>query len=191
MAVAIKDPSQIFLNILGFSVEGFSKGSFVTVEQAEQNFSQRVSLKGKVKLFNNKNVPYKLEFTVDDSCSANTWLHALCKLQQKYGVAFPIPVFYKDNLGSSSFFCKAAYILEPKKVTSTTHETIAWTLICNGATNTIGGNVQDDALAKILAGLSTVIGVSGALGMDLSGIGSMAQAIATKAATGITGLFGG
>ena len=191
MAVAIKDPSQIYLNVLGFSVEGFSKGSFVTVEQVEQNFNQRVSLKGKVKLFNNKNVPYKLEFTVDDSCSANTWLHALCKLQQKYGVAFPIPVFYKDNLGSSSFFCKAAYIVEPRKVNSTTHETIQWVMICNNSSNSIGGNVADDGLARILSGLSTIIGLQGALGVDLSVVASMAQAITQKAATGLTGLFGG
>lgn len=191
MAIGIKDPSQVFINIMGFNVEGFSKGTFVAIETPEQNFSQRVSLRGRVKVFNNKYIPHRFEFTLDSVSSSNTWIHALYKLQKQYGIAFPVPVFYKDSLGQSSFFCKAAYLQEPRTGFSTEKDTVVWTMVCNEGQNIIGGNIQDDQLANILAGLSLVISLSGVAGVDLGGIVDMAQAIASKAASGIGSLFGG
>lgn len=191
MAIGIKDPSQVFLNIMGFRVQGFSKGTFVTIETSEQNMTQRVSLRGKVKVFNNVYIPHKFDFTLDSVSSANTWIHALYKLQKQYGIAFPVPVFYKDAMGQSSFFCKAAYIHEPRSANGTENESVVWSLICNEGQNVIGGNIQDDALAQIMGGLSLVISLTGAAGVDVGGIVNMAQGVLSKASSGIRGLFGG
>ena len=165
--VSLIDPSELKLNIIGVNVEGFAKGTFVTVSRNDPTFSQKRSLKGKTQVRKNSNSFYTFKFTLDSGVSSNAWIYALYQMQESYGIAFPMPVLFRDKMGTSTFFCKSAYLQEPEATFGTDSTTREWTLICNDVSHIIGSNQYDDRLANILSTISSAIGVAGAFGIDV------------------------
>lgn len=168
--VSIIDPSELSLNIMGISVSGFSVGTFVTITRSEPLYFHKRSLKGKVQVRRNVSGYYTLKFTLDNTSSSNTWIHVICKLQQQYGVVFPLPVIFTDNMGDSKFFCKTAVIEEPETSHGTTLGQTEWELVCHDVQNVIGGNQQDSMLSEILSSISMAISLAGVIGLDLQGL---------------------
>lgn len=183
--ISFVDPSEFRLNIMGVNVEGFSEGTFININREAPTFTQKRSLKGSTQVRKNKNSYYNFTFTLNNGVSANTWLHTIYKMQESYGIAFPIPVLFKDKLGTSTFFCKAAYLQEPSSSYGTDNDTREWTLICNSVSNVIGSNQADDKLSKILSTISASIGIMGALGIDVGGFVDSALTSATNLISGI------
>ena len=165
--VSLIDPSELKLNIIGVNVEGFAKGTFVTVSRNDPTFSQKRSLKGKTQVRKNSNSFYTFKFTLDSGVSSNAWIYALYQMQESYGIAFPMPVLFRDKMGTSTFFCKSAYLQEPEATFGTDSTTREWTLICNDVSHITGSNLYDDRLGNILSTISSAIGVAGAFGIDV------------------------
>ncbi len=165
--VSLIDPSELELNIMGVSVKGFTKGTFVTVSRNDPTFSQKRSLKGKTQVRKNSNSFYTFNFILDSGVSSNSWIHALYQMQESYGIAFPVPVLFKDAMGTSTFFCKAAYLQEPQATFGSDSTTREWSLICNDVSHIIGSNQQDDKIAEVISKIRTAIGIAGAFGIDV------------------------
>lgn len=165
--VSLIDPSELELNIMGVSVKGFTKGTFVTVSRNDSTFSQKRSLKGKTQVRKNSNSFYTFNFILDSGVSSNSWIHALYQMQESYGIAFPVPVLFKDAMGTSTFFCKAAYLQEPQATFGSDSTTREWSLVCNNTTHIIGSNQQDDNIADIISKIRTAISIAGAFGIDV------------------------
>lgn len=165
--ISLIDPSELKLNIMGVNVEGFSKGTFVTVTRNDPTFSQKRSLKGKTQVRKFSKSFYTFRFVLDSGVSSNAWIHTLYQLQQAYGIAFPLPVLFKDSMGTSTFFCKAAYFQEPEATFGTDSTTREWMLICNEVSHVIGSNQQDDNIANVLGTITSAISVAGAFGIDI------------------------
>lgn len=189
--ISLIDPSEYKLNILGIDVKGFSKGTFITVSRQDPHFSQRKSLKGRTIVFNNRHSSYTFNFVLDGSTSSNLWLHTIAKLLYTYGIVFPIPVLFSDKLGTSTFFCKAAYIQEPNLSLGTDVQQTSWDLVCNDVSLVIGTNEQDNTLASILSTLSTVIGITSAVGVSVSSLTDTAANLLTAASNSVRNLLSG
>ena len=179
------DPSELKLNIIGVNVEGFTKGTFVTVTRNDPTFSQKRSLKGKTQVRKNSNSSYTFRFTLDSGVSSNAWLYTLYQMQESYGIAFPVPVLFRDKMGTSTFFCKAAYFQEPEASFGTDNTTREWSLICNEVSHVIGSNQQDDRIANILSTITSAIGVAGAFGIDVGQFVGNAIGSATSLINGV------
>ena len=182
--VSLIDPSEFKLNIIGVNVEGFTKGTFITVTRNDPTFSQKRSLKGKTQVRKNSKSFYTFKFTLDSGVSSNAWIHTLYKMQESYGIAFPIPVLFRDKTGTSTFFCKAAYFQEPEVSFGTDNTTREWSLICNEVSHVIGSNQQDDKIASILGTITSAINVAGAFGIDIGQFTSNAINSVTSLITG-------
>lgn len=189
MSISILDPSKLSLNILGCQVEGFSNGSFVSMEKQDPTFHTRTSLKGSKLVGRNKFSDYQFVFKLDNTAGANTWLHAIYKIQESYGIIFPVPVIYKDLNGVNSFFCPSVIIQEPKVEQGGEVFPTEWTLICPRATHTIGGSNSDAKIANILSTISTLVQVSSLLDINLSDINSIASQIQNRASSAWRNLF--
>ena len=189
MSISVLDPTKLSLNILGCRVEGFSKGSFVTIGKEAPTFSTRTSVKGTKLVVGNKTADYSLSFRLDNTANANTWLHSVYKLQEMYGVVFPVPVIYKDNNGSTSFFCATGVMEEPRVDQGDGVNPTEWRIICPRAVNTIGGSGKDEAIAKILQTIATVLSVYNFAGVNVGGILEQAQGIRDKVSSVVGGFF--
>lgn len=165
--ISLIDPSELKLNIMGVNVEGFTKGTFVTVTRNDPMFSQKRSLKGKTQVRKFSKSYYTFRFILDSGVSSNAWIHTLFQLQQSYGVSFPVPILFKDKMGTSTFFCKTGYFQEPEATFGTDATTREWTLICNDVSHIIGSNQQDDNLANVLSTITSAISTAGAFGIDI------------------------
>ena len=182
--ISLIDPSQLKLNIMGVNVEGFTKGTFVTVNKNDPTFTQKRSLKGKTQVRKNSKSFYTFNFVLDSGVSSNAWIHVLYQMQESYGIAFPIPVLFRDAMGTSTFFCKAAYLQEPQATFGNESTTREWTLVCNEVTHVIGSNQQDDKVADIISKIRTALGVAGAFGIDVNSFVDSALGGATSLITG-------
>lgn len=166
--VSLIDPSELKLNIMGVNVTGFTKGTFVTVSRNDPVFTQKRSLKGKTQVRKNSTSYYTFKFILDSGVSSNSWIHLIHQMQSTYGIAFPVPILFKDKMGTSTFFCKAGYFQEPDATFGSENTTREWTLVCNSVSHVIGSNQQDDDLATILSTISKAISVAGALGINVN-----------------------
>lgn len=182
--VSLIDPSELKLNIMGVNVVGFTKGTFVTVTRNDPMFSQKRSLKGKTQVRKFSKSFYTFRFILDSGVSSNTWINTLYQMQQSYGIAFPLPILFRDKMGTSTFFCKAGYFQEPEATFGTDSTTREWTLICNDVSHVIGSNQQDDNLANILSTITSAISVAGAFGIDIGQFVDNAIGSATNLITG-------
>ena len=182
--ISLIDPSEFKLNIMGVNVTGFTKGTFVTVSRNDPTFTQKRSLKGKTQVRKNSNSFYTFNFVLDSGVSSNAWIHVLYQMQESYGIAFPIPVLFRDVMGTSTFFCKAAYFQEPQATFGNESTTREWNLVCNEVTHVIGSNQQDDKVADVISKIRTAIGIAGAFGIDVDGFVDNALGGVTSLITG-------
>lgn len=189
MSVSILDPRKLSLNILGCKVEGFSRGSFVSINKDTPTFSTKKSLKGSKMVTRSRHSDYTLTFRLDNTASANTWLHSIHKLQEVYGIVFPVPVVYRDLNGETSFYCITGILEEPRIDQGDTVSPTEWKVICPKVMNTIGGSGDDELVAKVLQTLTTFLSLADFAGLDLSGIQSQAQGLFQKASSKIGGFF--
>lgn len=189
MSVAILDPSKLSLTILGCKVEGFHEGSFVTIENETQTFNSKTSLKGSKLIGRQKNGDYHFTFRLDNTAGANTWLHAIHKIQKQYGIVFPVPVIYKDGNGDNSFFCASAVIQEPRVEQGNEVYPTEWQLICPKVLYTIGGNTRDQKIADTLRTVASFISLAEFAGIDVTGLQDQASMIYGRAKDAWRNLF--
>lgn len=189
MGVSVLDPTKLSLTILGCKVEGFSEGSFVSMEKQEPTFTTRTSLKGSKLVRRQKYSDYRFTFRLQNTAGANTWLHAIYKLQEAYGIVFPVPVIYKDLNGSNSFFCASVIIEEPRVEQGGEVYPTEWVLICPKAVSTYGGSENDEKIARMLSQISTFVQAASFIDIDFSSISSMAASIQERATSAWRNLF--
>jgi len=189
MSISILDPTKLTLNILGCKVEGFSRGSFVTINKESPTFQMKTSIKGTKLANRNKCSDYVLTFRMENTAASNTWLHAICKLQEMYGAVFPVPVIYKDENGETNFYCMSGLIEEPRVDQGNEVTPTEWRVICPKTMNTIGGSSKDATISKILQTVATFLSIADFAGLDTSGLRRQAENIIDKAASTIGGMF--
>lgn len=189
MSVSILDPAKLSLNILGCKVEGFSKGSFVSIQKESPTFSTKASIKGSKMVTRHRFSDYTLTFRLDNTAVANTWLHSVHKLQEMYGIVFPVPIIYRDKNGETSFFCVTGIIEEPRVDQGSEVNPTEWKVTCPKVMNTIGGSGKEAMVAKVLQTLTTVLSMADFAGMDLSGLQGQARGLMDKASSTIGGMF--
>lgn len=177
---------------MGFQVEGFTKGTFIRVVKSggDQVFSMRKSLKGRRTVLKNSDVDYDLTFSLDNTAGANTWLHAIHQLQKLYGVVFPVPVLYKDNNGSTTFFCATAILDEPEEFSQGNEvESNEWTLMCPKALFTIGGSTKNPLVADILSKMATMLSAIELANIDITNLQWQANELLDKARSSVGGFL--
>jgi hypothetical protein len=189
MGVKVLDPTKLTLNILGCTVEGFSKGSFVTIEKEAPTFTVTSSVKGSKMASRHRHQTYRLTFRIDSTAGANTWLHAIYKLQELYGVVFPVPVMYRDFNGETSFFCITGILEEPRVDSGDAVSPTDWVITCPTAMATIGGSGDQALVAKLLQSISGALQLADFAGFDLSEIQGMASNLMNKATSTVRGFF--
>lgn len=189
MSVQILDPTKLSLNIFGCKVEGFSRGSFVSIQKETPTFSSKPSVRGTKMITRHRNSDYTLTFRLDNTVNANTWLHSIHKLQEMYGIVFPVPVIYKDNNGETSFFCATGVLDEPRVDQGDSVQPTEWRILCPKVMNTIGGSGKEEAVAKVLQTITTFLSMADFAGFDLSGIQGQARGLMEKASSTIGGFF--
>lgn len=189
MSVSILDPAKLSLNILGCKVEGFSKGSFVTIVKDIPTFSTKTSMKGSKMVTRHRHSDYTLTFRLDNTASANTWLHSVYKLQELYGIVFPVPLIYLDKNGETSFFCVTGILEEPRVDQGDAVNPTEWKVICPKVMHTIGGSGKEAFVAQVLQTIANFLSVADFVGLDLSGIQGQAQGLLDKASSTIGGMF--
>ncbi|AJK27144.1 virion structural protein [Acinetobacter phage vB_AbaM_KissB] len=189
MSISLLDPNKLSLTILGCKVEGFSQGSFVTMEKETPTFKTKKSLKGSKLVERDIHSDYQFVFRLDNTAGANTWLHAIYKLQEAYGIIFPVPIIYKDMNGVNSFFCPSAILQEPRVEQGGEVYPTEWSLICPKAVTTIGGSAIDDRVAKTLQMISTFVQAASLIDIDMSSVSSIAESIKERATSAWGNLF--
>lgn len=190
MGANVHDPRKLNLNVLGVRVEGFSKGSFVTVsKEGDRSFKVRSSLRGSKVVERKKYPNYELTFRLDNTAPANTWLHAIHKLQVLYGVVFPVPILYTDGNGTTNFFCLSGVLEEPNIDQGDDVGTNEWVIHCPKASTTISGIGQDVVTAKALQYIAGALSIADFVGMDLSALSGQAQGLLESAKGSIGGIL--
>lgn len=174
--VATYAPSSFKLSILGADVIGFSDGVFASLERTDPVFTHRRSIDGKVNLFLKKHATRRLTFSLDKTSPSNTWIHLVFELFTTYGIAFKIPVVFKDGSGETSFFATECYFeQEPTINFSQDVDSTTWTLICFDGRPIIGGNVSDQDSAKAIELIQKAMSFASLVGVDLSSLTNKAS----------------
>ena len=161
-------PSDVKANVLGFDVTGYAEGTFVSISPDAKTFSFKRAMDGSTMAVQNKFQTYTIKFTLQQSSSANTWLHLLYKLFKRHGIAFIMPVLIADTSGNTSFFATDCWFEgEPDSSFGNTLGSVEWVIKCNNGSYTRGGNGDTPIILAIIAAVETAISISGNLGVDL------------------------
>lgn len=164
MALALYSPEDVIILLGGiYEVNGLHEGSFVSISETSQRYTTSVTADGRVSR-THMNVPVQnIEITLSSISDSNqvfsSWAFADSKL---YGAM--VPLYIKDNSGSTLFFSPMTWIESVPSVTlSEGVEARTWTLKSAGGSKIIGGNYRDGIIDSDLVGL-------GLIGADLGGI---------------------
>lgn len=96
MSVKTYDPEDITMIVNGVILTGFADGTFVAVEQDEEDYTPHVGAKGEVSRAVNANKMGKITTTLKHVSPSNTYLNELSKGRDM----FPVSVV-NQNLGTT------------------------------------------------------------------------------------------
>ena len=173
-------PIDVNASVLGIDIEGFASETFINIEPDSPTFTYKRAMDGSSMAIINKFAAYNVKFTLQQSSTANTWLHLLYNLFKTYGIEFAMPILIRDSSGTTSFFAKDCWFdKEPTVSFGTTLGNIEWSIRCNSGSYSIGGNGKAGNAADIIQAVTQALEVSKTLGIDLSSfshaLGSIAK----------------
>ena len=137
------DLDQVSCNFLGTDIEsGFGDGAAIMIKKATPDFTTKVGADGSVTRSKNGSQLYEVTITLLQTASGNAKLSAINLLDtSKPNGAGIGPLMIADRQGTSLFFAKKAWIVQPPDVEYNQEVTNrAWTLAAVANKNFIGGN---------------------------------------------------
>lgn len=109
MPVREYDPKDILVTFGEILVEGFADGTFLVVEQNEDDFGIYVGADGQATRVATNNNSAKVELTLSQSSPTNDLLSAMSKLDRKTGQGVR-PLLVKDLNGQTLLLLPTAWI---------------------------------------------------------------------------------
>lgn len=161
-------PSDVTLNVLGLDVEGYTDGTFISIQPEKQTYSFRRTFDGSTMAIRDKWQTYKLTITLHQTSPSNNWLHLLYTLFKEYNIPFVIPILMRDKSGSTTFFASDCWFeKEPVANFGSQVGDTAWEIRCNNGVMRLGGNGGVGAVFEIVAAIQGALALAGNLGIDL------------------------
>lgn len=152
--VALYSPEDVTILLGGvYPIDGIHDGSFVSISKDESYFRTSVTADGRVTRTHVNNPLFTVTLTLTSVSNTNqlfsAWAFADGKL---YGAM--IPLFIKDNNGTSLFFAPLSWIEEPPEANFDlgVSERV-WQIKCAGATHSVGGNESGGGVDSTLASI--------------------------------------
>lgn len=161
-------PSDVTLNILGLDVEGYSDGTFISIQPENPTYSFRRTFDGSTLAVRNKWQSYNFTVTLQQSSPSNNWLHLLYTLFKEYNIPFVMPILMRDKSGTSTFFASDCWFeKEPTMNFGKTLGDTVWEIRCNNGAMKIGGNGEVSAVVEVIGAIQTALSLAGNIGIDL------------------------
>lgn len=134
------DPSQTILSLMGFHIDGFFDGSFLSVERDEDSFTLKVGADGEAARAKNANKAGKIVFQLMQSSPSNDILSGFVVEDEQSGTAIGPADVRETTQGTSVASCPDAYVLKPAKL-ERGKEIVGyeWTIICPHLNLFVGG----------------------------------------------------
>lgn len=139
----VYDSDQVSLVFMGIPIDsGYAEGSFLTIEQSEQDFEVKVGTDGEVTRSKTNNRHATIKVKLMQTSSGNTALSALNNLDVATpGGAGVGPMLIRDRQGTSLYTAGKCWIAKPPDVdfdrSATSRE---WTLECANLIRFDGSN---------------------------------------------------
>lgn len=151
-------PEEVTISIAGlFTLKGFKEGTFISLKRDVPLFASRETADGKVSRTRRASKTLSLTLTLDSSSPSNEELSRFSLFDHSTHSG-KFPIFVKDRLGKTVFFCTTAWIEDlPKADFSLGVEARVWEIKCPQATVFIGGNMG------VSGGLEDVINIGAGL----------------------------
>ncbi len=142
MALKVYDPDQVVVMFAGLPIRGYADGTFVTIEQVSEAFTEVVGSDGEVTRTKNNDRRCSIKFTLMQSSDSNDVLSAIHNLDLEapngVGVA---PLAIKDMSGRFQFVAPEAWVKKaPNAEFGKEAGPREWELCCNDPKRFDGGN---------------------------------------------------
>ncbi|QDP60441.1 MAG: putative structural protein [Prokaryotic dsDNA virus sp.] len=162
MAIRSYSPTDIQILLAGFyKLDGFTEGSFVTIEKDVQPYKTTRTIDGQVGRTFIKDDTYTITINLASTSPANDILNAIYSADSISQFA-KFPLFIKDSLGSSLFLAPTCWIKEvPSMEYSTTVTQRTWVIQGTQCFINFGGNEEASSAIQDLA--NTALGGVGSL----------------------------
>lgn len=162
MAIRSYSPTDVDILLAGFyKLDGFTEGSFVTIEKDVQPYKTTRTIDGQVARTFIKDDTYTITVNLASTSPANDILNALHSADSATQY-FKFPLFIKDSLGSSLFLAPTCWIKEvPAMEYSTTVTERTWVIQGTQCFINFGGNEEASSAIQDLANVA------------LAGVGSL------------------
>lgn len=136
------DPDQVTVSFAGIVLQGFADGSFVTVSQETDNFTDVVGSDGEVSRSKTNDRRATITFKLMQTSSSNALLSAIANADLAAPAGAGVgQLMVRDRQGTSLYRADEAWISKPPDVDfdrgATSRE---WTLRCAKLERTDGGN---------------------------------------------------
>ena len=162
-------PSQVSVSLFGVTIDGFSPTNIVTIDKEEATYTVEMAMDGSVTASLDKFAPYRVTMFLQSTSSANTWLHLVYKLFERYGAEFKMPLYIRDRSGDTSFFCTdVLFETVPSRELSNEITIVEWSFLCFAPNFKHGSNEDPNTIITTLNMLQSALTVASMFGVDLS-----------------------
>lgn len=118
MSVKVNDPNNTQIIVGGVPIGGFGTGDFMTIDQAEDTFTDTTGADGET--IRSKGAPdpmVTITLVLMESSASNTYLSGLHELDRKTpNGAGVVPFLYKDGGGTSLFAAEKCWVSKPPQI---------------------------------------------------------------------------
>lgn len=187
-------PSEVNCSVLGLSLVGFDKDSFITITPMNDRVTYRKSPSGRVTAFIDRNQVFEVEIKLVKTSPSNAFLQLVFDMYLKYGQLFKLPLHINGGGVKSDFFAGDSFIkVEPTSTHGSSLPTNTWKFICFNASYMEAGSDSDDGVISEIAGaVGMATEVMNMLGVDAGDLISKISSLASKSGitSKISGFFG-
>lgn len=135
-------PEEVTISLAGlFTLKGFRDGTFISIERDVPLFVSRETSDGKVSRTRRASQTVSVTVVLDASSPSNEVLSRFSLFDHSTHTG-KFPIFIKDRLGKTVFFCGTAWIENtPKAEFSTDLTGRSWIFKCPSSAVFLGGNM--------------------------------------------------
>lgn len=160
--------SEVYMSILGKTMEGFAEDTFISIEPQEDSFKMKTSMDGLVQVSGIPAHIHNVTLSLQQTSPVNTLLHALFILHRKFGTKLRIPLLIRDDSTGTSFYASEVWFkTEPTLTFGANMNILQWQFMTKNAVYKINGNGSEDTSSDILQMVSEATQLAGLLNIDL------------------------
>jgi hypothetical protein len=135
------DPGSISLTVLGVSIYGYQKGTFIKAERNAKTYSQEVGSQGDVTSVRSLDKSGKINFTLQQESTCNDLLSSLMASSELVPTVYGT-TFAKDSLGTTRIMAAVSRLEGWPAVEFADSATgREWVVLCNDLEPNVGGGV--------------------------------------------------